>query len=193
MKQFITFSFIILSLMIGCSTKKEEDSKTKLLKNLVLLGLISYQTDSPFSKYAIQDVDISRFVGKWNEYKRIDNSFQSGLTKVTAEYNVIGADRISVTNVGIRANGDLSQIVGVGIIRNLSVKGFLKVSFFPLFYSDYYILKIDNDYQYALIGGPVPNIFWILSKPQTVPSQIETQYIEYAKSIGYDTNSLKAY
>ncbi|MCB1177764.1 MAG: lipocalin family protein [Leptospiraceae bacterium] len=188
---FFLLNFLLINLLIiNCSPKKE---KNELTKNIITLTLYSYLVDSPYSVYAIKDLDVSRFVGTWKEFKRIDNDFQAGLKNVTAEYAIINSNSISVKNIGFSQTGNLSIIEGVGVIKNPEIKGFLKVSFSPLFYADYYVLKIDNSYKNALIGGPIPNILWILSKDTTVSEEIEKEYSNYAKSIGYNSELLKQF
>jgi apolipoprotein D and lipocalin family protein len=116
-----------------------------------------------------------------------------GLTNVTADYALREDGNIRVKNEGETITGR-SSLEGVAIIVNPSV-GKLKVSFlYPLFFGDYLILKIDrNGYQTALIGGPEPNFLWIFSREPTISSVTENEYIQFAKTIGYDTNRLLAY
>ncbi|WP_244245574.1 lipocalin family protein [Leptospira kemamanensis] len=48
-------------------------------------------------------------------------------------------------------------------------------------------------YQTALIGGPDPNFLWVFSREKTISQSIVNEYIQYAKTIGYDTNRLQSY
>ncbi len=40
----------------------------------------------------------------------------------------------------------------------------LKVSFFGPFYGGYNVIRLDDDYQYALVSGPNRDYLWILSR-----------------------------
>ena len=172
---------LMILLLINCSNKKKENLSDVLLK----ISLATYTIDSEFSRYAISDLDAASFVGKWFEYKRINNSFQFGLSNVTAEYGIIDPLKLSVKNSGFYSNGAPSVIEGVAIIKNPAVKGFLKVSFLPVFFADYYVLKVNSDSTNALIGGPAPNILWILSKTGSIDTGLESEWVKYAESIGY--------
>ncbi len=189
LKKFIFFCFLFFSFC----TPQKESSTTKNIRTLLLIPILSYAIDSPQSRYALSNVDVSRFVGVWTEWKRIDNDFQGGLRSVQAEYRILSPNQISVKNTGLNPSGQIQSIEGVGTIKYPEFTGYLKVSFSPFFYGDYYILKIDPDYKHALIGGPTGNFLWILTKDITTIANWEKSYTEYAKSIGYDTSVLKSY
>lgn len=192
MKILYFIPICILGLFLGCTGKKENKNRN-VYKNLLTVGLASFAADSAFSQYAQSNINLKNFLGKWSEYKRIDNSFQSGLYNVTAEYGFIDSDRISVKNSGIAKSGSVSEIAGIGIIPDLRRPGILKISFSPLFFSDYYILKVDADCRHTLIGSPVPEILWLLSRNGSFPSSIESDYIQFANSIGYKTALLQSF
>ncbi|TGL72463.1 lipocalin family protein [Leptospira jelokensis] len=190
--------FFLFYLLNGCSTKDlsfetKEEQNELTIGRLLTFGAVTYLSTSPFDSYAETNVDWNQFLGTWNEIKRIDNSFQSGLSAVSATYSLPGDGTIRVTNQGLSATGE-TRLDGVALIPNPSV-GKLKVSFFfPFFFGDYLVLRIDRQgYQTALIGGPDPNFLWVFSREKTIAPQIETEYIEYAKTIGYDTNRLLSY
>lgn len=192
MKMLYFIPIYILGLFLGCTGKKENKNRN-VYKNLLTVGLASFAADSAFSQYAQSNINLKNFLGKWSEYKRIDNSFQSGLYNVTAEYGFIDSDRISVKNSGIAKSGSVSEIAGIGIIPDLRRPGILKISFSPLFFSDYYILKVDADCRHTLIGSPVPEILWLLSRNGNYPPSIESDYIQFANSIGYKTALLQSF
>lgn len=182
-------------IFLNCNiTAKKEDSVFKTLEPLFLFGILSYNSTSPFDRFAVRDLEFSRFLGRWNEIKRIDNSFQLGLRNVNATYASLSDGNISVINSGTALNGTLSNISGIALIPNSQV-GILKVSFFfPFFFGDFIILDIDKtSYQTAMIGGPSSNILWIFSRTNSIDPQVESGYIAKAKSYGYNTDSLQKF
>ncbi|MCT8332760.1 lipocalin family protein [Leptospira sp. 85282-16] len=175
-----------------------QDKKNTLEENplypFLTIGILTYLSTSDFDSYAEKDIDWSRFLGTWKEIKRIDTSFQKGLKQVTAEYSLLEDGSIRVTNQGTTETGETNLLVGKALLPNPKV-GKLKVSFFyPFFFGDYLILKIDRTgYQTALIGGPDPNFLWLFSRTDSLPIEVETSYIQYAKSIGYFTDRLLSF
>lgn len=189
---FLMFFFFHCSLSQFPNAKETNESEFPFV-SLLSVSLGTYVSSSRFDRYVESNLEWSRFLGKWHEIKRIDNPFQMGLTNVTADYALREDGNIRVKNEGETITGR-SSLEGVAIIVNPSV-GKLKVSFlYPLFFGDYLILKIDrNGYQTALIGGPEPNFLWIFSREPTISSVTENEYIQFANTIGYDTNRLLAY
>uniref|UniRef100_M1ADF9 Temperature-induced lipocalin n=1 Tax=Solanum tuberosum TaxID=4113 RepID=M1ADF9_SOLTU len=55
---------------------------------------------------------------------------------------------------------------------------------------DYWVLYIDEDYQYALIGQPSRRYLWILSRRTCLDDEIYNQLVEKAKEEGYDVSKL---
>ena len=68
--------------------------------------------------------------------------------------------------------------------------GALEVSFFGPFYGGYNIIALDENYQYALVVGKDLNYLWILSRTTTMPSDILTEYLILAESLGFDIDNL---
>ncbi|WP_246839306.1 lipocalin family protein [Leptospira levettii] len=172
--------------------KNSSNSENPFLP-LLSVSLGTYLSPSRFDAYAEKNIDWNRFLGTWFEIKRIDNPFQSGLTNVSAEYSLREDGNIRVKNQGTSANGPIT-IEGVALLPDPNL-GKLKVSFlYPIFFGDYLILKVDRQgYQTALIGGPESNFLWIFAREKTISQTIETEYILYAQTIGYDTNRLQKF
>lgn len=67
----------------------------------------------------------------------------------------------------------------------------LKVSFFWIFYAEYNILELDENYQYAMIGSSSDKYFWILSRtPQMDPVTYE-MLLDKARKRGYNLEKLE--
>jgi lipocalin len=103
-------------------------------------------------------------MGKWYEIARFENRFERNLTRVTAEYTLLSGNKIRVVNSGY-LNGELNVSEGKAYVPDPDTPGKLKVAFFLWFYSDYYILELDEvNYNYVLIGSSKNNYLWILSR-----------------------------
>lgn len=138
----------------------------------------------------VKQLNIPRFMGKWYEIARYEHSFEKGMTHVTAEYSLMEDGKIKVINRGIK-NGKPKEIIGKAKQPDpKEYPGRLKVSFFLWFYADYYILELDKDYQYALIGSSTDKYLWILSRTPELPKPILDKLLENIKRRGYDLSKL---
>lgn len=133
-------------------------------------------------------ININRYIGKWFEIAKIPNIFQPNMTNIVAEYATNNDATIKVTNSGY-VNNNLKQIVGTAKLTDKD--DLLKVSFFPNIYSDYRILGIDEDYQYAVIGGSDKDFLWILSRYNKIDKEIYEWLVDVARKEGYNVDKLE--
>lgn len=92
------------------------------------------------------------------------------MTHVAATYSLQENGSIKVKNEGYK-NGKHKEVEGRAKQPNPADPGKLKVSFFLWFYSDYYVLDIDPDYRYVLIGSSSDKYLWIMSRDKTLSKE----------------------
>ena len=123
------------------------------------------------------------------------NRFEHGLVDVTATYTLRPDGLIRVENRGCKRNSpyDICKTAnGHAKIPDPAQPGKLKVSFFLNFYSDYYVLELDEEnYNYALVGSSTDKYLWILSRTPQLPEDIKKKLVTAAERRGYDTNRLQ--
>lgn len=138
-------------------------------------------------KNDLQTVDTfesQRYLGKWYEIARLPNRFEKGLIKISATYTD-NQGAISVLNEGTdEASGQVKKIKGIAKIKG---PGRLKVSFFRPFYAPYYIIALDKDYQFALVGSPSRKYLWILCREKQLEENIMKELLENAEKLGFNT------
>lgn len=137
----------------------------------------------------VSSLDLNRFMGKWYEIARYDHRFEKGMTHVTATYTLLDNGKIQVLNEGIK-QGEHKQAKGRGKLPNPAEPGKLKVAFFLWFYADYYVLDIDDDYQYVLVGSSSDDYLWLMSRESTMPEPVLHEWLEKIRQRGYDTSKL---
>lgn len=140
----------------------------------------------------VENFEIERYLGTWYELARFDHSFERGLVGVTATYTLRDDGMIKVLNQGYKnsLHGELSQANGKAKIPNMNCPSKLKVSFFWFFYADYYVLELDKDYQWAIVGSNSNNYLWILSRKPIVDDSLFNLLVQKAQNLGYDINKL---
>lgn len=143
---------------------------------------------------AVDRLDLHRYMGTWYEIARFDHRFERGLSEVTATYTLMPDGTVRVENRGCKHKKpyDVCKTAeGRAKIPDPSQPGKLKVSFFLSFYSDYYVLELDQDeYNYALIGSSSDKYLWILSRAPILPEEIKKKLLDAATRRGYDVKKL---
>ena len=132
-------------------------------------------------------VDLKKYMGKWFEIARIKNEFEPNMKKVTAQYNLNDDDTIQVINSGY-IDDTLKEIIGIA--KTTNENNLLLISFRHPIYSQYKILFVDDDYQYALVGGSSENYLWILSRTPNLDKTILDKMINIAKEEKYNVNKI---
>ena len=133
------------------------------------------------------EFDLNKYLGKWFEIARIKNFFEPDMTNVTALYKLDNNGDIVVVNEGYLGSIPI-QIVGTA--RTTNIDKILEVSFFNNVFSDYKILFVDDDYQYAVVGGKSTDYLWILSRTPQLDKNILTELFKIAKDNKYNINRI---
>lgn len=135
----------------------------------------------------VQSVDLNRYLGYWYEIAKYDHYFERDLDYAMAKYTLREDGRIDVLNTGIKEGRAKDA---KGIAKTTDVPGLLRVSFFGPFFSDYRIMMLDDDYQYALVGGKTDKFLWILSRTPQLDDETKSLILAEAERRGYDTSKL---
>ena len=161
---------------------------------LVGLGLatMAYAQKEPLP--TVEKVELDRYLGVWYEVARKPMSFQNKCDRdVTATYTLNENGNIVVDNKCYDSEGNVQQSVGEAFVANAPFNTKLRVSFLPevvrwvpVIRGDYWILKLDNDYQTVLVGEPRRKYLWVLSRIPNPKKEVIHEYLNYAQSLGYD-------
>jgi apolipoprotein D and lipocalin family protein len=140
----------------------------------------------------VNNVDLKKYIGIWYEIAKIPNRFQKDCKKnTTAIYSFMEDGKIKVVNSCMEADGSTNIAEGVARVADTSTNAKLKVSFvrllgFNLFWGDYWIFGLGDEYEYALVGSPDRKYGWILSRTPTLPQEKIEQISDLLKQNGYD-------
>nr|WP_324255990.1 lipocalin family protein [Providencia rettgeri] len=135
----------------------------------------------------VEKFDLSRYLGEWHEVARIDNRFEKGLSKVSANYSLRDDGGVKVVNRGWNSESKKwKESIGKAYFVESSDTGALKVSFFGPFYGGYNIIKLDDNYQYSLVVGPNKDYLWVLSRTPTMPPELLNEYLSFVSNHGFD-------
>ena len=146
----------------------------------------------PDNVLPVEGFESERYLGKWYEVARLENSFERGLTNIQAEYLKNSDGSIKVVNKGFDPfNKRWKEAIGrASFVTNSSI-GRLKVSFFWPFYGGYNIIDLDKEnYSYALVCGANKEYLWVLSRTPQLEPDIQSKLIKKALKLGFRTEEL---
>lgn len=172
------FHILLLALIPACSCTIHENTTGE-------------RPEKMLNTATVTTLDASRYMGKWYEIARFDHRFERGMDNVMTTYTLRPDGKIEVVNEGYK-NGKHSIARGKAFIPNPQTHpGRLRVSFFLWFYSDYYILELDEaNYTYAVVGSSSPDYLWILYHHPVIPKDLLHDLLRRIEKRGYDTSQL---
>ncbi len=154
-------------------------------------GLFEVYRDRNVGMTVQTDLDVDRYLGRWFEIARYPVVFERGCATVTAHYERMTSDRISVMNVCRDIAG--SVVSTISGYADVVAPGKLAVTFPSVPFgggADYWVLWVDPDYQVAVVGAPNGRSGWILARSQTPnPDLVSKARSEMAQN-GYDLDRL---
>ncbi|ADU71414.1 outer membrane lipoprotein Blc [Pantoea sp. At-9b] len=158
----------------------------------IALSLVACKSPTPPKGVEpITGFDASRYLGKWYEVARLENRFERGLEHVTATYSKRSDGGIRVLNRGYDAQQQKwRESEGKAYFTGAPTTAALKVSFFGPFYGGYNVIRLDDNYQYALVSGPNRDYLWILSRTPAIPEAVKRDYLNTARELGFRVDQL---
>ena len=152
---------------------------------------------APLPNVPVAALDLPRYSGEWHEIAHLPMFFQRHCAdQVTATYTPLANGRIRVDNACRDEQG--KTLRSIGVARKVAGKpGQLQVRFapgwltwLPMVWADYWVVDLDAQYRWAVVGGPSRKYLWILSRSPTMSRETFDQIKADAKSRGYDADKL---
>ena len=145
----------------------------------------------------VASVDLNRYAGIWHEIARIPNRFQQQCARDTlARYTLRADGRIDVVNQCVRRDGSLDQARGIARVVDADTRAKLKVSLVSLlgwrpFWGDYWIVGLDPNYRWAVVGAPNRKYGWILARSKTLDANSLETISAIIERNGYQRGSFR--
>jgi apolipoprotein D and lipocalin family protein len=158
-----------------------------LLGIIFIFLLIGCSSKNPYLK-TVEKVDVQKYKGTWYEIARFDHFFEKGCKNVTASYEIKESGKIKVINRCTNIDdGKRKEAIGEAYAID-TTNSKLKVSFFKPFYGDYWIIDLDDNYTYALVGSPDREYLWILSRTKVISKVLKNTILNQLAEYKFDKN-----
>ena len=142
-------------------------------------------------------LDLRRYAGTWHQVAHLPMFFQRKCARdTTATYTPREDGTLEVRNTCVRKDGERIEAVGVaqpvpgapGSLRVRFAPGW--TSWLPLAWAPYWVIAVDPEYRWAMVGGPDRDHLWILSREPTLAPDRYSALVEQARSLGYPVDQL---
>jgi len=157
---------------------------------VILFSVLMFAQQNPPT--TVKYVDLKKYAGLWYEVAKIPNSFQDHCVKgTTAKYILMEDGEIKVINSCIDEDGEVDDADGLARIVDKKSNAKLEVSFVSFlgwrpFWGDYWIIGLDENYQWAIVGTPSRKYGWVLSRKPKLDETTMNNIFNIIKNQGYD-------
>jgi len=168
MKRILSI-FLFFNLLTNCNGQQMEDLKP------------------------VKNVDIQRFMGKWYVIAIIPNWIEKNPYNSIEEYslNEKGYIDVKYTFNQDGFDGKKRILKQKAFIKNSETKSEWQIQpFWPLRFP-YYIIDLDENYSYTVIGYPNRKLLWIMSREKTISNENFKLIDQNLLNQGYDLNYIK--
>ena len=144
----------------------------------------------------VPSLDLHRYAGQWHEIARLPMYFERKcLDAVVATYTPNPDGTVHIHNTCRTSKGRMS-VEGVARMKD-NQPAALEVRFvpawltwLPMAWADYWVIEVDADYQWAVIGSPGRKHLWILSRRPTMDRALFQTLKEHSRQRGYPVDRL---
>jgi apolipoprotein D and lipocalin family protein len=145
----------------------------------------------------VAELDLARYAGTWHEIAHLPMFFQRNCVgDITATYTPLPDGGLEVRNACRTRTGGRDEATGLaravdgqpGALQVRFVPGWL--AWVPGVWADYWVVALDPDYQWALVGSPTRRYLWILSRSPRMDKALFERLVGEAEARGYPTRDL---
>ena len=171
-----------------------------MFRSLLLGTLVSASLAIPAAELPNRPVpalDLQRYSGQWHEIAHLPMFFQRKCNDtITATYTPRADGTIGVHNACRTKHGTMETADGIarkvegepGALKVRFAPGWL--SWLPLVWSDYWVVELDPDYRWAVVGGPSRKYMWVLSRSPSMSADLFHEITSHARQRGYPVDKL---
>jgi apolipoprotein D and lipocalin family protein len=145
----------------------------------------------------VPGVNLDRLLGRWLEVARLPNLEADGpgqrSVDVTATYAKRPDGRITVQTVAHNTKAGMRRTEVNGMVRPADATGAkLILTFFKIIWGDLWVIGLDPEYRWALMGTPSRRRLWLIARSPCIDPDDYDRAMTIAAAQGYDAARVRA-
>ena len=163
-----------------------------LVTMIITFGITGPAAGESRAVTPVAAVDLQQYIGLWYEVTKIPNRFQDQCVRgTTATYSWRADGRIDVLNSCFKEDGQRDVANGIAKIVDGTGNAQLEVSFVSFlgwrpFWGDYWIIGLDENYDWAVIGTPDGKYGWVLARAPELDEETMAGIYSILELNGYE-------
>ncbi|HEX8734450.1 MAG TPA: lipocalin family protein [Pyrinomonadaceae bacterium] len=137
-------------------------------------------------------VDLKRYGGTWYEIARYPSKSQKQCVgNTTANYKFKPDGDVEVVSRCLTKDGTIENATGTAKVVDKETNAKLKGSFAWFSSAPYWVIDLDENYQYAVVGNPERKNLWILSRTPEISAATYQKILRKIETAGYNPAKLE--
>lgn len=156
-----------------------------------LLFIVSCSSTKDPGQTTVDHVDLERLTGNWYEVARYETPLQKDCGAAKINIKVIGKKIHMLHACHEKESGKTAHAHGIAEVTDKKSNAKFKTSYVPLFQKwgmfggSIWVVGLDPEYNFAILGHPTHKHLWILSRNKEVAPEKLEELILLAESKGY--------
>ncbi len=166
-----TFAVAALLTLCGCASMSMGGSASKPLR-------------------PVQFVDLERYMGGWFVIANIPSHTEKDCYDSVEGYALRADGRIDNKFACRESSFDAPmtpKLKTIATVHDKTSNAEWRVPFYRVVEVKYFVIDLDPDYRWAVVGHPSRNYGWILSRTRSLPDDTYQEFLERLRGQGYDT------
>jgi apolipoprotein D and lipocalin family protein len=137
----------------------------------------------------VVDVDLGRFQGRWYELARLSGVCSRARTGSTVRELRAKGPMLDTAARSPHESDSTLRVISAVTVPDVHTPAKLRVHSGD-FSGDGWVIDLDPDYRYAVLGHPTRKLLWIVSRLPTIDRKTLSAILERAKHKGFDVSQL---
>ena len=162
-----------------------------LLISCLVIGCVSTRNAPPLE--TVDFVDLERYLGEWYVIANIPYFGERGNVAGRAIYRMREDGRMD--DIYLYRKGDFDgrerRMEGVAWVVDEDSNARWKVRFYWPFTFAYYIVGLDPEYRWSMVGHPSRDYAWVMAREPRMDEELYRRLLSRFDELGFDSTELK--
>ena len=133
------------------------------------------------------NVDVKKYEGTWYEIARVLTVTELNCVCSQAEYTYNHVHLyMHMRHTCLRKDGGKNVQEVAAVSRNCH-NSFWKVMYLPFLGGNYFIIEMDPEYKWVVIGEPCRTYYWVMSREKTMDQECLAERLRNLRRLGFCT------
>jgi apolipoprotein D and lipocalin family protein len=154
-----------------------------VLPALLIFSSFVFAQQNKMEVQTVSLVDLKRYAGKWFEIARYPGKFQKNCVgNTTVIYTQKTDGQMDASSQCVKKNGTIENTKFEAKIADKTTNA----KFDAQNAGDFWIIDLDSDYKYVVLGDPKRENFWILSREPEMKDALYQDILRRAEKMGFN-------